>query len=59
MGANRNGLFKMLGNPKLKDENWDAFEMAYGLLVLHYTKAGKVNLIQMTTKSTETLSLCE
>jgi hypothetical protein len=59
MGANRNGLFKMLGNPRLKDENWDAFEMAYGLLILHYTKAGKVNLIQMTTKSTETLSLCE
>lgn len=59
MGASRNGLFKMLGNPKLKDENWDAFEMAYGLMVLHYNKAGKVNLIQMTTKSTETLSLCE
>ncbi len=59
MGAPRNGLFKWLGNPKLKDENWDAFEMAYGTLVLHYNKAGKVFLIQFSTKDTSTLSLCE
>lgn len=59
LGAPRNGLFKWLGNPKLKDENWDAFEMAYGILVLHYNKAGKVNLIQITTKDTSTLNLCE
>ncbi len=59
MGAPRTGLFKWLGNPKLKDENWDAFEMAYGIIVLHYNKAGKINLIQITTKSPDTLSLCE
>jgi hypothetical protein len=59
MGANRNGLFKWLGNPKLKDENWDAFEMSYGILVLHYNKANKVYLIQFTTKGPDTLSLCE
>jgi hypothetical protein len=59
LGAQRNGLFKWLGNPKLKDENWDAFQMAYGLLVLHYNKANKVNLIQFTTKGPDTLSLCE
>ena len=59
LGAPRNGLFKWLGNPKLKDENWDAFQMAYGLLVLHYNKANKVNLIQFTTKGPDTLSLCE
>jgi hypothetical protein len=59
MGASRNSLFSTLGNPKIKDENWDAFQTAYGVLILHYNKAGKVNLIQFSTKSTETLSLCE
>ena len=59
MGAARNSLFKWLGNVKLKDDTWDAFEMAYGLLVLHYNKAGKVNLIQFTTKTADNLNLCE
>lgn len=59
MGAARNSLFKILGNPKIKDDNWDAYEMAYGTLVLHYNKAGKVNLVQMANKGTEQLSLCE
>ena len=59
MGAARTGLFKWLGHPKIKDVNWDAFQMAYGTLVLHYNKAGKINLIQFSKKSTDTLSLCE
>jgi hypothetical protein len=59
MGASRGSLFKWLGNPKMKDEAWDAFEMAYGTLVLHYNSAGKVRLIQMSTKGTDALSLCE
>ncbi len=59
MGANRNGLFKWLGNPKIKDVNWDAYQTQYGTLVLHYNKAGKVNLIQFSKKSTDTLTLCE
>jgi hypothetical protein len=59
LGASRNALFKWLGNPKIKDDTWDAFEMAYGTLVLHYNAAGKVKLIQFSTKTTDTLSLCE
>lgn len=59
MGASRNSLFGMLGNPKIKDENWDAFQMAYGCLVLHYNRAGKVYKIQFSTRGTEGLSLCE
>jgi hypothetical protein len=59
MGAARNSLFKWLGNPKIKDVNWDAFQTAYGTLVLHYNKASKVNLIQFSKKSTDNLSLCE
>src|SRR6266480_5688647 len=59
LGASRNSLFKWLGNPKIKDVNWDAFQTQYGTLVLHYNKAGKVNLIQFSKKSTDTLNLCE
>lgn len=58
MGAKRGSLFKYLGNPKLKDTSWDAFQTQYGTLVLHYNSAGKVNKVQFSTKSSETLSLC-
>lgn len=59
LGADRKILFKWLGNPALKDDAWDAFETKYGILVLHYNKSNKVSLIQMTTKSTSTLNLCQ
>ncbi|PWT74534.1 MAG: hypothetical protein C5B59_10975 [Bacteroidetes bacterium] len=59
LGASRNSLFKWLGNPKIKDDNWDAFQMNYGTLVLHYNAAGKVKLIQFSTNSTDILNLCE
>lgn len=62
LGTKRGSLFKSLGNPKVKDDLWDAYETQYGTLVLHYDvkgAAGKVKLIQMSTESTETLQLCE
>lgn len=59
IGASRGSLFKWLGHPKIKDDTWDAFQTAYGTLVLHYNKANKVRLMQFSTNSTNTLSLCE
>ena len=59
LGMKRNSFFNKLGNPKLSDDTWDAWVMSYGTLVLHYDKAGKVNLIEMSTKNMETLSLCQ
>ena len=59
IGAKRNTLFKWLGNPKIKDETWDAFQTSYGTLVLHYDKTSKVSLIQFSTKGSESLSLCQ
>ncbi|MBL7748959.1 MAG: hypothetical protein JNM19_16085, partial [Chitinophagaceae bacterium] len=50
---------KWLGHPKIKDVNWDAFQTAYGILVVYYNKSSKVNKLVMTTKGTETLRLCE
>lgn len=59
LGARRGSFFKTFGNPKIKDDSWDAYQMSYGTLVLHYDKAGKVNLIQMATVVSEALNLCE
>jgi hypothetical protein len=59
MGAVRNSLFKWLGYPKIKDINWDAFTTKYGILILHYNKASKVNLIQFSKKNSDSISLCE
>ncbi len=59
LGASRNSLFKWLGYPKIKDVSWDAFQTKYGILILYYNKAGKVNKLQMSNKSTDTIKLCE
>jgi hypothetical protein len=62
LGTKRNSLFKILGNPKIKDDLWDAYEMQYGTLVLHYDvagAAGKVKYFQFSTLGTDQLNLCE
>ncbi|MEO5782828.1 MAG: hypothetical protein ABIQ07_06125 [Ginsengibacter sp.] len=58
MGASRNGLFNLLGKPQIKDVNWDAFQTAYGVLILYY-KGGKVNKIQFSSRLANTIELCE
>ena len=62
LGTKRNSLFSKLGNPKVKDDLWDAFDMQYGCLVLHYDVAGpngKVKFFQFSTLGTDGLQLCE
>lgn len=59
MGAARNSLFKWLGMPQIKDVTWDAFQTAYGVLILYYNNASKVNKIQFSTQSASTIHLCE
>jgi len=59
MGADRKNLFQMLGYPKLKDVDWDAFATAYGIIILRYNKAGKVMMIQFSKKTVDTIKLCE
>ncbi len=59
MGAKRNSLFKWLGNPQIKDVNWDAFQTSYGILILYYNKAAAVIKIQFSTQSANGIHLCE
>jgi len=59
MGAARNSLFKLLGNPKVKDVNWDAYTTAYGIMIVYFNKANKINKIQFSNQSEQTIQLCE
>ena len=59
MGAPRNGLFKLLGQPQIKDVSWDAFQTAYGVLILYYNKAARVNKIQFSSRKASSIELCE
>lgn len=59
MGASRNGLFKWLGGPQIKDVHWDAFQTKYGILILYYNKVSRVNKIQISTEKANTIRLCE
>lgn len=59
LGAPRNGLFNWLGSPQIKEAGWDAFKTAYGILILYYDNAAKVNKIQYSTQSANSIQLCE
>jgi len=59
LGASRNNLFKLLGRPQIKDISWDAFKTNYGVLILYYNKASKVNKIQFSSRSANSIQLCE
>lgn len=59
MHADRNSLFKWLGDPQEKDKNWDAFQTAYGVLILYYDSNNKVNKIQFSTDKINNIRLCD
>jgi len=59
LGASRNSLFKWLGTPQIKDVTWDAFQTAYGVLILYYNNTSKVDKIQFSTQTANTIHLCE
>lgn len=59
MGVNRSNLFKLLGNPGMKDASWEAYQTKYGTLVLYFDANSKINKLQISNKNTETLKLCE
>src|ERR1700742_902191 len=40
LGTKRGSHFSRFGNPKIKDDLWEAYETQYGTLVLHFDVAG-------------------
>ncbi|HUR10562.1 MAG TPA: hypothetical protein VM012_04300 [Flavitalea sp.] len=59
MGVSRNNLFQYLGNPRIKDDKWSAFQTSYGIIILYFDNANKVNKIQISTKGIDTINLCQ
>jgi hypothetical protein len=59
MGAARASLFKILGNPKIKDVSWDAYQTKYGTLIVYYNATGKINKLQICGQGTESIKLCD
>lgn len=59
MGAPRNGLFKYLAAPQIKESNWEAYETAYGILIVYFNKQNRVNKIQFSTRTSKNIQLCE
>lgn len=59
MGAQRNSLFRLLGDPQVKDVHWDAFQTSYGILILYYNSASKVDKLQFSSEKANTIRLCQ
>jgi hypothetical protein len=59
MGASRSSLFKYLAAPQIKESNWEAYETAYGILIVYFNKQNRVNKIQFSTRSSKNIQLCE
>ena len=58
MGVKKGGLFTKFGNPKMKDANWEAYQMAYGIMIVYYNAKGVVNKVIISTKTTDDIDLC-
>ncbi|MEO7524574.1 MAG: hypothetical protein ABIT58_10795 [Ferruginibacter sp.] len=59
MGADRNSLFKWLGNAQTKDAAWDAYQMRHGILVVFFDGTGKINKIILSSKGVTSLRMCD
>lgn len=58
LGAKSDDLFVRFGNPKLKDANWEAYQMAFGIMIVYYNSKGVINKVVLSTKSTDEIDLC-
>jgi hypothetical protein len=58
LGVKKGGLFTRFGNPKMKDANWEAYQMAYGIMIVYYNTKDVVNKVIISTKTTDDISLC-
>jgi len=59
MGADHSNLFKWFGLPKVRDVSWEAYQMRHGILVVFFNATGRINKIILSSKSAETIRLCD
>lgn len=58
LGAKRDDLFVRFGNPKMKDANWEAYQMAFGIMIVYYNMKETINKVILSTKSMDEIDLC-
>jgi hypothetical protein len=58
LGAKKSSMFSRFGNPKMKDGNWEAYQMSYGIMIVYYNTAGVANKVIISTKTTDDIDLC-
>lgn len=58
LGVKKANMFARFGNPKLSDSNWEAYQMAYGIMIVYYNTAGLANKVIISTKTTDDIGLC-
>ncbi len=57
-GAKSDDLFVKFGNPKVKDANWEAYQMAFGIMIVYYNTKGTINKVILSTKGVDAIDLC-
>jgi hypothetical protein len=57
-GAKSDDLFVKFGNPKVKDTNWEAYQMAFGIMIVYYNMKGTINKVILSTKGVDAIDLC-
>jgi hypothetical protein len=57
-GAKSDDLFVKFGNPKVKDANWEAYQMAFGIMIVYYNMKGTINKVILSTKGVDAIDLC-
>lgn len=58
LGAKRDDLFVRFGNPKMKDTNWEAYQMAFGIMIVYYNMKDVINKVILSTKPIDEIDLC-
>jgi hypothetical protein len=59
IGAKRDAMFAWFGNPKIKDANWEAYQMSYGTLIVYFNTKNLVNKVIISSMLTSELQLCQ
>ncbi|HMO31950.1 MAG TPA: hypothetical protein PKE07_03030 [Lacibacter sp.] len=58
LGQKSDDLFVKLGNPRYRDANWEAYQMAYGTLLVLYNDKAVIHKVIISTKTPDELDLC-
>jgi hypothetical protein len=59
LGADSGSLLKWLGLFKAKDNGWKAYQLQHGIIIVYFDNVSKVNKMQISSRTPETIRVCE